>query len=92
MFLLSRNHHLRFLSYDPAGFSVHKVAFKYPEELTLTFMSSNQITGFFNRLEASRKYLFASVGVLGKTNDSLIEGAIICRGDKVEPVSHQQPL
>ncbi len=50
-------------------------------------MSSNQITGFFNRLEASRKYLFASVGVLGQTNDSLIEGVMVCRGDKVEPVS-----
>ncbi|KAF9028709.1 elongation factor 1-gamma [Hymenopellis radicata] len=78
-------------NYDPAGFSIHRVAFKYPAELTQTFMSSNQITGFFNRLEASRKYLFASVGVLGQTNDSVIEGAMVCRGDKIEPVVEVAP-
>ncbi|KAJ7704103.1 hypothetical protein B0H17DRAFT_1326766 [Mycena rosella] len=60
--------------YDAAGFSLWRVDFKYPEELTQTFMSSNQIGGF-NRLEAARKYLFGSVGVLGAANDSLIAGA-----------------
>jgi elongation factor 1-gamma len=34
-------------NYDPEGYSLWKVAFKYPEELTQTFMSSNQIGGFF---------------------------------------------
>ncbi|KAM6500682.1 hypothetical protein JOM56_003696 [Amanita muscaria] len=48
-------------NYDPAGFSVWRVDFKYNEELIQTFMSSNQIGGLFNRLEASRKYLFGSV-------------------------------
>ena len=54
-----------YYSFDKDGFSIWRVDFKYNEELTLTFMSSNQIGGFFNRLEASRKYLFGSVGVLG---------------------------
>lgn len=54
--------------------------FKYNEELTQTFMSSNQITGFFNRLEANRKHLFASVGVLGEANNNMITGIIIVRG------------
>jgi elongation factor 1-gamma len=56
------------------------VDFKYNEELTLVFMSSNQIGGFFNRLEASRKYLFGSVGVLGENNASTIAGVLILRG------------
>lgn len=43
-------------------------------------MSSNQIGGFFNRLEASRKYLFGSVGVLGENNASTIAGVLILRG------------
>lgn len=60
--------------------------FKYNEELTQTYMTSNQIGGFFNRLEASRKYLFGSVGVLGENNNSIIAGAIIARGQAVEPV------
>ncbi|KXN82397.1 Elongation factor 1-gamma, partial [Leucoagaricus sp. SymC.cos] len=78
-------------NYDPAGFSVWRVDFKYNDELTQTFMSSNQIGGFFNRLEASRKYLFGSVGVLGATNDSVISGAFILRGTEAEPVVNVAP-
>ncbi|KIY69862.1 elongation factor 1-gamma [Cylindrobasidium torrendii FP15055 ss-10] len=78
-------------NYDPNGFSVWRVDFKYNEELTQTFMSSNQIGGFFNRLEASRKYLFGSVGVLGETNNSLITGTIITRGPEIEPTISVAP-
>lgn len=49
-------------------------------------MSSNQIGGFFNRLEASRKYLFGSVGVLGEPNASVVSGVLILRGQDVTPV------
>jgi elongation factor 1-gamma len=54
-------------------------------------MSANQITGFFNRLEASRKYLFGSVGVLGTTGDSIITGTLIARGKEIEPVVNVAP-
>ena len=47
-------------------------------------MSSNQIGGFFNRLEASRKYLFGSLGVLGEANSSVISGVFITRGDDIK--------
>ena len=47
-------------------------------------MSSNQIGGFFNRLEASRKYLFGSIGVLGEANSSVISGVFITRGDEIK--------
>ncbi|EDR00984.1 uncharacterized protein LACBIDRAFT_312722 [Laccaria bicolor S238N-H82] len=50
-----------------------RVDSKYNNE---TFMSSNKIGGFFNPLEASRRYLFGSVGVLGQMNDSVISGAL----------------
>ena len=76
---------------DTTGYSVWRVDFKYPTELTQTFMSSNLIGGFFNRLEASRKYLFGSMGVLGKTNDSLISGALIARGQDIKPVVDVAP-
>jgi len=49
-------------------------------------MSSNQIGGFFNRLEASRKYLFGSMGVLGVSGNSIITGALIARGSEIQPV------
>ena len=54
-------------------------------------MSSNQIGGFFNRLEASRKYLFASVGVLGTSGASVISGTLILRGQEVQPVVEAAP-
>ena len=58
--------------------------FKYNDELTLVFMSSNQIGGFFNRLEASRKHLFGSMGVLGGADGSVISGVFIARGDDIK--------
>jgi elongation factor 1-gamma len=54
-------------------------------------MSANQIGGFFNRLEASRKYLFGSVGVVGTTNNSVIAGAFIARGPEIKPVVEVAP-
>lgn len=71
-----------YANFDKEGFSVWRVDFKYNEELTQVFMSSNQIGGFFNRLEASRKYLFGSVGVLGQANASVITGVLILRGQE----------
>jgi elongation factor 1-gamma len=80
-----------FNSFDPQGFSIWRIDFKYNEELTLTFMSSNQIGGFFNRLEASRKYLFGSLGVIGVSNDSVISGVLILRGLDYKPVVDVAP-
>lgn len=54
-------------------------------------MSSNLIGGFFNRLEASRKYLFGSMGVLGETGNSLISGVLIARGQDIIPVVEVAP-
>lgn len=75
-----------YANFDKEGFSVWRVDFKYNEELTIVFMSSNQVGGFFNRLDASRKYLFASVGVLGENNASVISGVLILRGQDASAV------
>jgi len=65
--------------YKPEEYSLWRVDYKYNDELSLTFMSANLIGkrtclpvtqplnfgtgGFFNRLEASRKYLFGALSV-----------------------------
>jgi elongation factor 1-gamma len=54
-------------------------------------MSSNQIGGFLNRLEASRKYRFGSVGVLGTANNSVISGIFILRGQDAKAVVDVAP-
>jgi len=67
-------------NYDPSEWSLWKVDYKYPDELTQIFMTSNLIGGFFNRLEASRKYLFGSLSVYGESNNSIVSGAFLVRG------------
>ncbi|UNI19099.1 elongation factor EF-1 gamma subunit [Purpureocillium takamizusanense] len=61
-------------------YSIWRCDYKYNDELTLTFMSNNLIGGFNTRLEASRKYIFGSASVYGESNDSVIQGAFVIRG------------
>jgi elongation factor 1-gamma len=72
-------------------YSIWKVDYKYNDELTMTFMSSNLVGGFNNRLEASRKYLFGCASVFGEANDSVIQGAFVIRGDDYKPVFDVAP-
>ncbi|KAI9726428.1 MAG: hypothetical protein M1828_001250 [Chrysothrix sp. TS-e1954] len=61
-------------------YSIWAVDYKYNDELTMTFMTSNLIGGFFARLEASRKYIMGCASVYGVTNDSIVKGAFVVRG------------
>ncbi|KAJ3092091.1 Elongation factor 1-gamma [Quaeritorhiza haematococci] len=70
-------------NYDPAGFSIWRVNYKYNSELTLTFMSSNLVGGFFQRLERARKYAFGSMLILGEDNKNEIAGYFVFRGQDV---------
>jgi elongation factor 1-gamma len=72
-------------------YSIWRVDYKYNDELTLTFMSSNLIGGFNARLEASRKYLFGCASVYGEANASVIQGAFVIRGQEFAPVFDVAP-
>ncbi|KAK6362031.1 hypothetical protein TWF730_005734 [Orbilia blumenaviensis] len=78
-------------NYNPAEWSLWKVDYKYPEELTQVFMTSNLIGGFFNRLEASRKYIFGSLSVYGENNNSHVTGAFLVRGQEHAPAFDVAP-
>uniref|UniRef100_A0A671PRJ5 Elongation factor 1-gamma-like n=1 Tax=Sinocyclocheilus anshuiensis TaxID=1608454 RepID=A0A671PRJ5_9TELE len=54
--------------------------YRFPEELTMSFMSCNLITGMFQRLDKLRKNAFASVILFGANNDSCITGIWVFRG------------
>ena len=47
--------------------------------------------GFFTRLEASRKYLFGCCSVYGVTNDSVVTGAFVVRGQEALPAFDVAP-
>ncbi|KAH7080914.1 hypothetical protein FB567DRAFT_501055 [Paraphoma chrysanthemicola] len=72
-------------------YSLYKVDYKYNDELTLTFMTSNLIGGFFARLEGSRKYLFGATSVYGESNNSIIKGAFLVRGQDALPAFDVAP-
>ena len=77
--------------YKPEEYSLWKVDYKYNDELTLTFMTSNLIGGFFNRLEASRKHLFGALSVYGESNNSIVSGAFLVRGLEYLPAFDVAP-
>jgi elongation factor 1-gamma len=70
-------------NFDSEGYSIWRVEYKYNNELTQVFMSSNLVGGFFQRLERVRKYAFGSMLVLGENNDNEIYGYFVIRGQEV---------
>ncbi|SDA01512.1 BZ3500_MvSof-1268-A1-R1_Chr10-1g02740 [Microbotryum saponariae] len=78
-------------NFDAQEYSLWKCEFKYPDELTQVFMSSNLITGFHSRLEGSRKYVFGSTGVYGTNNNSKIVGVYLIRGSDYKGVFDVAP-
>ncbi|KAG0648505.1 Elongation factor 1-gamma 2 [Hyphodiscus hymeniophilus] len=72
-------------------YSLWKVDYKYNDELTQVFMTSNLIGGFFARLEGSRKYIFGCASVYGVKDDSIIKGAFVVRGQEALPAFDVAP-
>uniref|UniRef100_A0A674GQ05 Eukaryotic translation elongation factor 1 gamma n=1 Tax=Taeniopygia guttata TaxID=59729 RepID=A0A674GQ05_TAEGU len=69
--------------FDREGWSLWYCQYRYPEELSQTFMSCNLITGMFQRLDKLRKNAFASVVLFGKDHDSSISGVWVLRGQEL---------
>ncbi|XP_076877812.1 elongation factor 1-gamma [Brachyhypopomus gauderio] len=67
-------------TFDKEGYSIWYGEYRFPDELAMTFMSCNLITGMFQRLDKLRKNAFASVILFGTNNDSSISGIWIFRG------------
>ncbi|KAK3080582.1 hypothetical protein LTS18_015130 [Coniosporium uncinatum] len=57
----------------------------------MTFETSNLIGGTFARLEASRKFLFGAASVCGVTDNSVIRGAFLVRGQEAFPAFDVAP-
>ncbi|CAI9572630.1 unnamed protein product [Staurois parvus] len=66
--------------FDKEGWSIWYSEYRFPNELSQTFMSCNLITGMFQRLDKLRKTGFASVILFGTNNDSSISGIWVFRG------------
>lgn len=70
-------------NFDADNWSIWKCEYKYPEDLTLAFMSCNLINGMYQRLEKLKKNAFASMILFGTDNNSTISGIWVWKGDKL---------
>lgn len=70
-------------NFDAEAYSIWFCEYKYPTELTLTFMSCNLISGMYQRLEKLKKNAFASMILFGTDNNSTISGVWVWRGHEL---------
>ncbi|WBW74190.1 translation elongation factor EF-1 gamma subunit [Schizosaccharomyces osmophilus] len=81
-----------FEHFDPENYSVWKIDYAYPEDLKqAVFMTCNLIGGFFQRLEASRKFIFGCCLVIGENGDNTITGAFVIKGQDHVPAFEVAP-
>ena len=66
--------------FDPSTHSIWFCEYKYNDELGLTFMSGNLISGMFQRIEGMRKIAFSSMCLFGENHKSIIAGIWVWKG------------
>lgn len=69
--------------FDPEHYSIWMGSYKFNDELTKIFMTSNLVGGMFQRLEKLRKNAFASVCIFGEDNNNTISGVWVWRGHEL---------
>lgn len=78
---------------DSEGYSLWHCNYKYNNELEKTFMSANLVTGWFQRCEHLRKYIFGNVlifGASGEPGSVEISGVWLFRGQNTPPEWDQE--
>ena len=69
--------------FDKENYSIWYGEYKYPEELTMIFMSCNLMSGMMQRLDRMRKNAFGSLILFGEDNKSQIGQLWIWRGHEL---------
>jgi elongation factor 1-gamma len=72
--------------FDPAGYCIYTITYKFDDENKILFMTGNAVGGFIQRAENVRKYAFGTVMIVAKDEDSpplRIVGSWIFRGSDI---------
>jgi len=71
--------------YDPEGYCLYKMDYKYNDELNMMFTTNNFVSGFIQRLDPLRKYGFGSVLIFGDEDAKKFEvsGVWLFRGKTI---------
>lgn len=70
-------------NYDPEGYSIWLMEYKYPQDLNKTYMVANMVGGWLQRADPLRKYGFGSVVITGAEPNFEIFGVWIFRGTEI---------
>jgi len=73
-------------TFDPVGYSIWTITYKYDDENKVLFMTGNAVGGFVQRAEDVRKYAFGVLDIIGKDEDTppyKIVGSWIFRGQEI---------
>ena len=66
--------------FDKENYSIWFSEYKYPEDLTLVFMTCNLMSGMMQRLDKMRKNAFGNLLLFGEDNKNTITGLWFWRG------------
>jgi elongation factor 1-gamma len=78
-----------FEKFDNEGWSMWYCTYKYNDELTKVFMTSNLVGGFLQRMDPMRKYAFGQMNIYGPENKQNLTGFWIIRSKEI-PKSMQE--
>eukprot|EP00992_Anisonema_acinus_P000889 TRINITY_DN10320_c1_g1_i3.p1 TRINITY_DN10320_c1_g1~~TRINITY_DN10320_c1_g1_i3.p1 ORF type:complete len:433 (+),score=132.68 TRINITY_DN10320_c1_g1_i3:55-1353(+) len=70
-------------NFDAEGYSMWWSNYKYNEECTVLFRTTNLVGGFFQRLERMHKYAFGQMVICGEDNKHELSGFWIIRGQEL---------
>ncbi|XP_019156952.1 PREDICTED: elongation factor 1-gamma 3-like [Ipomoea nil] len=69
--------------YDPEGYSLWFCDYKYNDENTVSFVTSNKVSGFLQRMDLARKYAFGKMLVIGSQPPFKVKGLWLFRGKEI---------
>ncbi|KAI1302352.1 Elongation factor 1-gamma [Halotydeus destructor] len=72
-----------FEKFDKENYSIWFCDYKYPEELTLVFMTCNLMSGMMQRLDKMRKNAFGNMLLFGEDKNNTIAGLWFWRGHEL---------
>jgi elongation factor 1-gamma len=77
--------------FDAEGWSLWQSEYKYNDELTKMFMTSNLVGGFLQRMDKIRKYGFGSLLIFGEEPKLQIGGVWLFRGTELPEELWENP-
>lgn len=77
--------------FDAEGWSIWRADYKYDEDNTVVFMTSNLVGGFIQRSGEIRKWLFGVMHVLNEEKPFSVKGAFLIRGQDIAPLIECNP-